>query len=133
MKLLLTGATGHSAKYFFHRLVTENWKGKIICPIRTESLYKTKKFENFGLDVNFIECDLQGDLGLLVNAMKNTDTVLHIAGIKVSERVVKAGQIAGVDWLICVHTTGRYSKFKRASMDYIRIEDKLIKELYGCV
>ena len=60
--------------------------------------------------------------------MKGSKTVLHIASIKLSTNVIKAGSEIGVDWFICVHTTGRYSKFKNASAEYIKIEDTLIKQ-----
>lgn len=125
-KLFVTGIAGHTAKYFLQRLAQEGWNEKIICPVRPMSAYKTRKIEDYGLDIDFIECDLSGDLSALASAMKNTDTVLHIANIRYSERVVEAGVIAGVDWFICVHTTGRYSRFKMASADYIKIEDGLI-------
>jgi nucleoside-diphosphate-sugar epimerase len=55
-------------------------------------------------------------------------TLLNIAPIQVSEKIVRAGTKAGVNWFICVHTTGRYSKFKMASAEYIAIEDLLLKE-----
>ena len=32
-----------------------------------------------------------------------------------------------INWIISIHTTGRYSKFKSASAEYIDIEDKLLK------
>ena len=60
--------------------------------------------------------------------MAGVKTVLHIAHISISAAVVKAGTEAGVDWFICVHTTGRYSKFKSASAEYIEIEDGLLNK-----
>ena len=128
VKLFVAGITGHTAKYFLQRLSKEGWNEKIICPVRSKSAYKIKGIEEYGLDIDFVECDLSGDLSSLARAMKNADTVVNIAGIRYSERIVEAGVIAGVDWFICVHTTGRYSRFKMASSDYIRIEDELIRK-----
>lgn len=53
-------------------------------------------------------------------------TVLHIAGINFSKQILKIGSELGTEWFICVHTTGRYSKFRSASIEYIKIEDKLL-------
>ena len=60
--------------------------------------------------------------------MKGVKTVLHTAGIYLSEKLIEAGTQVGVEWFICVHTTGRYSKFKSASSDYIRIEENIIEK-----
>lgn len=59
--------------------------------------------------------------------MQGIKTVIHIAEINYSENLVKTGEKMGVAWFILVHTTGRFSVFKSASAEYIRIEDALIE------
>jgi hypothetical protein len=61
--------------------------------------------------------------------MKGSKTVLHIASIKLSTNDIKAGAEIGIDWFICVHTTGRYSKFKSDGAEYIEIEDRGCKKI----
>lgn len=66
-----------------------------------------------------------GDLSdpkFLHNAMEDVDVVLHIAGIHWSRQVVQAALDAGCQWLILVHTTGIFSKYKQASADYLETE-----------
>ena len=60
--------------------------------------------------------------------MEGVKTLLSTAGIQVSEKIVRAGTEVGVNWFICVHTTGRYSKYKSESAEFIEIEDSLLKE-----
>ncbi len=123
--LLVTGASGHSARYFFEKLNAENYNKEIKCLIRKGS--KIAHLKRYRLKLNFIEVDFN-DVVDLKKSMKGSKTVLHIASIKLSANVIKAGSEIGVDWFICVHTTGRYSKFESASAKYIEIEDKLIKQ-----
>ena len=123
--LLVTGASGHSARYFFEKLSTENYNKEIKCLVRKGS--KVDHLKRYHLRLNFIEVDFN-DVVDLKKSMKGSKTVLHIASIKLSINVIKAGAEIGIDWFICVHTTGRYSKFKSASAEYIEIEDKLINQ-----
>ena len=123
--LLITGASGHSARYFFEKLSAENYNKKIRCLVRKES--EVKHLKHYNLNLEFIDVDFN-DVNRLKNSMIGYKTVLHIASIKLSANVLKAGVKAGVDWFICVHTTGRFSKFKSASAEYVEIEDRLINE-----
>ena len=124
-ELLVTGASGHSAKYFFERLEAENYDKKIKCLVRKNS--QIEHLRHCKLNLEFIYIDFE-NIDYLKNPMAGVKTVLHIANIKLSKTVIKAGTEAGVDWFICVHTTGRYSKFKSASAEYIEIEDGLLNK-----
>ena len=125
-ELLVTGASGHSAKYFFERLEAENYDKKIKCLVRTNSsIYHLKSLK---LNLDFIYVDLLEDIDQLQNYFTGVTTVLHIAHIDLSKTVIEAGTKAGVEWFICVHTTGRFSKFKSASAEYIEIEDGLLNK-----
>lgn len=122
-RLLVTGASGHTANYFFEKLSAENYNKEIKCLIRKGS--KVEHLKLYNLKLNFIEVDFN-DVDQLKKSMKGSNTVLHIANIKLSTNIIKAGTEIGVEWFICVHTTGRYSKFKSASSEYVEIEDKLV-------
>lgn len=123
--LLVTGASGHSARHFFERLSAENYNKEIKCLVRKGS--KVEHLKLYNLKLNFIEVDFNNVVELK-KSMEGSKTVLHIASIKLSTNVINAGAEIGIDWFICVHTTGRYSKFKSASAEYIEIEDKLINK-----
>ena len=124
-ELLVVGASGHSAQFFFVRLIKENFQKKIKCLIRIDS--QINHLKNYDLDLEFITVDFD-DIDSLKTEMKGVKAILNIAGIRVSKNIVWAGTEVGVNWFICVHTTGRYSKFKSASAEYIEIEDSLLKE-----
>ena len=51
-ELLVVGASGHSAQYFFERLVKENFQKKIKCLIRSDSQIDHLKI--YDLDLEFI-------------------------------------------------------------------------------
>lgn len=121
--LFVTGITGHTGTWFVNRLVQEKYQGKIRCLVRKDS--NTKFLQNSGLNIEFVTGDL-GDIDFLVKSMEGVDTVLHIASIMYSENVIKAAITNEVDWAICVHTTGRFSKYKSASAEYIQIEDGIL-------
>ena len=124
-ELLVTGASGFSAKYFFKRLKKENYNKKIKCLIRRNS--QIDHLKCYDLNLEFIYTDFD-DIDSLKTSMEGVQTVLHIAHIAISEKIIQAGTEVGVNWFICVHTTGRYSKFKSASAEYIKIEDGLLKK-----
>jgi len=51
---------------------------------------------------------------------------VHIAEITLSPKIIEAAITCGVRWAILVHTTGRFSKYKSASEEYIQIEDEIL-------
>jgi uncharacterized protein YbjT (DUF2867 family) len=124
-ELLVIGSSGHSAKYFFERLAKENYKNKIKCLLRTHSQIDHLKCYDLNLEFSYADFD---DIDSLKTAMIGVKTLLNIVGIKLSKRIVRAGSEVGVNWFICVHTTGRYSKFESKSAKYIEIEDTLLRE-----
>ena len=123
-ELLVIGASGHTAKYFFERLSKENYQKKIKCLLRSHSQIDHLKCYDLNLEFIYVDFD---EIDSLKTSMKGVKILLNIAGINVSEKIVRAGTEVGVNWFICVHTTGRYSKFKSASAGYIEIEDRLLK------
>lgn len=122
--LYVTGITGHSGRWFVERLVNESYKGMLRCVVRGDS--DTGFLDNSGLDIEKVVGDLN-DPKFLITSMSGCTAVLHIASIKFSEDVVNAALYNNVEWAILVHTTGRYSKYKSASAEYIDIEEHVLK------
>ena len=52
--------------------------------------------------------------------------VSGLSGRLFAERLARERYSGVVRWAILVHTTGRYSRFKSAAEDYIRIEDGIL-------
>ncbi|PTI35940.1 hypothetical protein BU074_11880 [Mammaliicoccus vitulinus] len=125
MKLLITGANGHSGKLFLKNLSTTNLKKyeEIHIIVRNDDL--DRFIEESEINIIKHKGDLT-DVQFLTEVTRNIDTILHIAGIQMSQNLFEAAINNKVNWVIAVHTTGRYSQFKMASEEYINIEDKLL-------
>lgn len=122
--LYVTGITGHSGRWFFQRLINEGYQGRIRCAVLPGT--NTSFLEESGLDLDIVAGDLN-DQDFLISTMIGSNTVLHIASIFYSKNVINAAINNHVDWAILVHTTGRYSKYKSASAEYMDIEDNILK------
>lgn len=121
--LFVTGITGHTGSFFAERLIRESFAGKIRAVTRSVD---SPILGEDALDIERVIGDLS-NLDFLTASMKGVDTVLHIASIKTTENVIEAAIRNKVRWIICVHTTGRFSKYKSASEEYIRIEDGILQ------
>ncbi len=73
-------------------------------------------------DTQIMYGDLDDEL-FLSEALLGVDTVVHIAGIHWSRQIVHAAANNFVRRLICVHTTGIYSRYKEAGEEYRNIDD----------
>lgn len=124
--LFVTGITGHTGKWFIERLIKEKYSGKIRCLVRESS--NTDLLDRSGLNIEKVYGSLEDDK-LLESAMSGVETVLHISTILFSNNVINVAIKNNVKWVILVHTTGRYSKYKSASEEYIKIEDGLLKKI----
>ncbi len=126
--LYITGITGHSGKWLLKRLASEGYQGRIRCVMR-DSREKTpekyKIFDQCSLDIEFVVGNIE-DEDFLIESMKGVQTVIHIAGITRSLIIVNSAIRSHANWVILVHTTGRFSKYKSASEVYINIEDEII-------
>lgn len=125
MKLLITGANGHSGKLFLENLSRSNSKKyeEIHVIVRNDDL--DRFIEESKLNIVKHKGDLT-DTQFLEEVTQNIDVILHIAGIQMSQKLFKVAIENKVKWIIAVHTTGRYSQFKVASEEYIKIEDHLL-------
>ena len=117
--LLITGITGHSGNYFLRHLIDSNYEFPIRCTIRPNS--NTSILDSCNLNIEKVICDLD-DERALDNAMLDIDEVFHIVSIFYSKNVIKSALKSKVRRIICVHTTGIYSKYKSASGEYKNIE-----------
>jgi len=127
--LYITGITGHSGRWFLKRLNDARYQGRIRCVMRErhrDAPQKYSIFENCSLDIEFAVGNLE-DKPFLMESLKDVDIIIHTAGINLSPGIIEAAIENKVKWAILVHTTGRYSKFKSASEEYIRIEDSILE------
>ena len=126
MKILITGANGHSGRIFLENLEKEHPKkfDEVNIVVRKSNL------DDFITNSTLNIVKHQGDLNdyEFVNKItQDIDVILHIAGIQRSKILFEKSVQNKVNWIIAIHTTGRYSKFKSASAEYIEIEDQLLE------
>ena len=124
--LAITGATGKKSVVAFFRLLAGNrtaLAGLYAEPYRVLVRPGSDTEELLRL---LPETDVRrgdfGDGAFLREALAGVDTLVHIAGIKLSVPLVRAAADCGVRRLILVHTTGIYSKYKAAGEEYRKID-----------
>lgn len=132
MHLFVTGMTGKTGRCFLRVLQREGFAAVDIASCRAlcRANSDTGEITACGLPIELADGDLD-DVASLKAAMQGMDTVLHIAGIQKSENVVEAALAVGVRWLILVHTTGIYSRYKAAGEGYRQIEQRIAERLEG--
>lgn len=81
----------------------------------------TSKLDKSALDFEKQYGELT-DAVFLEQAFQGVDTVLHIASIALTRYIVDAAVKCHVRRLICVHTTGIYSKYKKVGEEYRSID-----------
>ena len=121
--LLVTGSSGHSGKWFMNQLITDLYTGKVRCTVRPTS--DIDFLRNSYLNIEFFKGDLN-DLMFVEKALEGVQTVIHIAGISLSNNIVKACIKHKIEWAIFICTTGIFSKYKSASSEYIDSEKQII-------
>ena len=122
--MLITGITGHSGTYFLRELINRNYPGDIRCIIRPSS--DTDLLDSCGLNIEKRIGDVR-DKAFLNECMIGIKTIVHIVNIRHTLAIVEAAIINNVTRVICVHTTGIFSRFKVASEEYKEIEARLRK------
>lgn len=121
--LLVTGMAGHSGMWFLERLRKEGYRGRIRCVALPGG--EADRIDSRGLDIEKLEGDLR-DEQFIRRIMQGVDTMVHIAHISLSPPLIREAVKAGVHWAILVHTTGRFSKYKSAAEEYIKIDDEVL-------
>ncbi len=128
--ICVTGITGHSGRCFLQELIRHNYQEPIRCVVRFSS--DTSALDNSGLKIEKVYGDLN-DRWFVDSCLENVDTVIHLYNIRHSPSIVSAAIKNHVKRAILVHTTGIYSKHKRMSSEYQRIEADVIKAASGRV
>ena len=118
--IAVTGITGHSGGFFLRQLIDHGYKGKLRCFVRQSS--DTSMLDASGLDIEKCVGNLDNYEDLCRFAA-GADTVLHIAGIRLTPLLLKAIEASGSKpHVVLVHTSGIYSKYKIASEEYKEVE-----------
>ncbi len=123
--LAITGITGKSGQAFAWYLEKNQEKIRSMFGQIRLILHKERERDADILscfDVERMYGDLEDEV-FLGEAFLGVDTIVHIAGIHWSREVVHAAAGNFVRRLICVHTTGIYSKYKEAGEEYRNIDD----------
>lgn len=124
-QVVITGITGKSGQYMYKELVANAEKltdFKFRFAIRESS--NRAQFANSSFNMELCVGDLE-DEQYLHKLCENSNTLVHIAGIQKSLKIVKAAVDSGINRLILVHTTGIYSKYKAAGEEYRQIDKKI--------
>ncbi len=121
--IAVTGITGHSGRFLVQQLTDNRFPDTVRCLLRETS--DARLLDNSGLDIE--KC--VGSAGCyedLCRFVKGADTILHIAGIFRTPSLLKAvEEMGGAKHIILVHTSGIYSKYKKACASYIRVEQDM--------
>ncbi len=129
--LVLTGATGKKSGGILTENIGKNldrvnisFPDGIRAVVRATS--NTNELDRLIPNVKKYIGDLT-DIAMLKEAFKDADTVVHIAGIHWSHEVIEAAVCCNVRRVILVHTTGIYSKYKKAGEEYRQIDEFVYK------
>ena len=127
-RVLVTGATGKSGLYF---LKTIKDKQNNLTDYLFEFIVRSEEkaqIVNSYLPNSRVHIGNLNDKAFILSVFEqgNYNTLLHISGISMSLQITKAAVDNGVKWLILVHTTGIYSKYKSASEGYKQTENKIV-------
>ena len=124
--LAITGITGKSGQAFAYRLEQNQEKIRKMFPGGIRLLLHNERERDKDILPSFDVQRMYGDLDdevFLGEAFLGVDTIVHIAGIHWSRQIVHAAANNFVRRMICVHTTGIYSKYKEAGEEYRNIDD----------
>ena len=116
-KILVTGARGNSAYYFFKELEKKNFKSIIYVISRNKN--KNFYFNQFKLNFKIFNGDINDKI-FFEKCLKNIDTILHTANMENSESIVSVAS-KKVKWIILVHSTMIYSKNLSPFSDKIKV------------
>lgn len=124
--LAITGSTGKSGAVMSQHIMDNIDTINEMFPNGIRLLLHSKTETVFGDEAQTVTGDLE-DIEFVKEALKGVDTLVHIAGIHWSREVAGAAAFCKIRRLICVHTTGIYSKYKEAGEEYRHIDDYVYK------
>ena len=129
-KVFVTGITGKSGQFLLDEIKKakdENFSYTFL--VRSED--KAKEIKNRYPEASICLSSYNDSALLKEEFSKGYDVLLHIAGIQSSLKVIEPAINGGVKWLILVHTTGIYSKYKAAGEMYRNIELQIDRMIEG--
>ena len=107
MKILVSGGTGLLGQGFL-RLLRETGEHEVRCFVR-----RTSPVERLnGLELAYGDAR---DAGSLEQALRGTDSFVHVAGVQYTPQVLEAMRAARVERLVVVSSTSAHSRFKSRS------------------
>ena len=125
-KLIIFGARGNTANYFLKILEKEKFEGEITVVSRHKN--KNNYFNQFKLNFKILNGDIK-ETNFLEKCFDNIDTVLNLANMENSPKIVEFGSKQKVKWFILVHSTMIFSKNKsKFILNRINIEKDLLKK-----
>ncbi len=132
-RVLVTGVTGKSGLAFLQELLKnsedlKDYSFRFI--VRNPDKLKTYELDKLNCHILTGSLDDEAFIEKTFNEGQFT-TVLHIAGIARTLRLIPAAVKTNVKRLILVHTTGIYSKYKAAGEMYRNIEAEVERLLKG--
>ena len=124
-KIILTGASGKTGQGFLKLLEKKHYRGKIIILTRKHDV--NNLFKKYLLDIKIINCDLKNIQNIINISFFKESIFLHIAGINYAKKILRFCLLNNVKWLISVHTSGKFSKYKPQSKYYLDTDNFLKK------
>jgi len=129
----VTGITGKSGQWFAKRLESEaSLLKEYGIRISVRETYTGRALDDSALNVEKFIGDIT-DAVFCAEFCSGADTLIHIAGIRLSFPLLRIAAENGVKRFVLVYTTGVYSKYKAAAKPYAEIETETRKlaEEYG--
>jgi nucleoside-diphosphate-sugar epimerase len=124
--IILTGATGKTGQYFLKLLEKYRYRGKIIILTRKHNI--NNLFKRYLLNIRILNCDLNNIQNINNIPFFKGSIFLHIAGINYSKKVLRFCLLNKINWLISVHTSGKFSAYKPQSKYYLDTDNFLKKK-----
>ncbi|WP_303147864.1 NAD(P)-dependent oxidoreductase [uncultured Cloacibacillus sp.] len=122
--IAVTGITGKTGYWFYQRLISYASKHQdMSCRFASRSL-NGLKFITPTEHMQYAIGDIN-ESGFCKTFLDGVDTLVHIAGIRYSFPLLDIAVEKGVKRFILVHTTGMYSKYKKAAKPYITLEARI--------
>jgi len=128
--IILTGATGKTGQSFLKLLEKYRYRGKIIILTRKYNINNLLK--RYYLDIKILHCDLNNIQKIINIHFFKGSIFLHIAGINYSKKVLRFCLLNKINWLISVHTSGKFSLYKPQSKYYLDT-DNFLKKYRGMI
>jgi len=120
--IAVTGASGLAGGFTIEALQNQGFADRIRCMTRPQSDL-TSIQDNPCVDLVMGDCL---DVNSIRNLVRGCDCLIHIAGILYAENVIEACIEAGLKRVVFVNTTGMYTRYRKYSSEYMRMESSIV-------